>query len=150
LDIWLYHLPHIFLPLYPCLSIQDQSVKFWQIGGLSTDPVAGDPKSTPPTSVPIQSVSLQAENGIAISSDSDGVVKVWDISTGLCKASFQTPAKGCYWRDAQMIDGRLIFVWLGIKGIHIWDTDEGELLQIVECVNGLGYIWWPQDIRGWV
>jgi WD40 repeat protein len=109
----------------------DQSVKFWQIGGLSTDPVAGDPKSTPPTSVPIQSISLQAENGIAISSDSDGVVKVWDISTGLCKASYQTPAQGCYWRDARMIDGRLIFVWPGKKGIHIWDIYESKLLQIV-------------------
>jgi WD40 repeat protein len=109
----------------------DQSVKFWQIEGPSINPVANDPKPIPPTSAPIQSISLQVENGVAISSDLDGVVKMWDISTGLCKASFQTPAKDSDWRDMWMIDGRLIFVWLGERGIHIWDTEKGELLQVV-------------------
>jgi WD40 repeat protein len=117
---------------------EDKSVKFWQIGDLSTDLVTGDPKSTPPTSIPIKSVSLQAADGIAISSDLDGVVKVWDISTGLCKALFQTPAKGHYWRDAQMIDGRMIFVWPGKKGIHIWDINEGKLLQVINA-PGVGH-----------
>jgi WD40 repeat protein len=114
----------------------DQSVKFWQIDDPSTNPVVGDPMSTLLTSAPIQSISLQAENGIAISSDLDGVVRVWDISTGLCKASFQTPAKDPYWRDAQMIDGRLIFVWLGWKGVHIWDAGEGKLLHRVDVAWG--------------
>jgi WD40 repeat protein len=132
-----------------------QSVKFWQMGDLSTTPAAGDPKSTQPIPDPIRSISLQAENGIAISSDMGGMVRVWDISTGLCKASFQTPARNCHWRDipavaksrdtwlicqqrdAQMIDGRLIFVWIGQEGAHIWDTDEGKLLQMVDvdCIN---------------
>jgi WD40 repeat protein len=109
----------------------DQSVKFWQIGASSTDIVAGNPESKPLTSTSIMSVSLQAENGIAISSDLDGVVKVWDISTGLCKASFQTPSKGITLKDAQMIDGRLIVVWFEGESIHIWDTKKGELLQKV-------------------
>jgi WD40 repeat protein len=109
---------------------EDQSIKFWQINCLLTAPVAGDPKPIPPTLAPVSSVSLQAEKGITISSDLDGVVKVWDILTGVCKASFQTPAKDPYWRDAQMIDGKLIFVWLGRgEEIFIWDTKEGELLQ---------------------
>jgi WD40 repeat protein len=111
---------------------QDQSVKFWQIGDLSTYPVANNPKSTPPTSTSIWSVSLQAKHGITISSDLDGVVKMWDISTGLCKASFQTPAAYSFSGAAQMIDGRLIFVWLMDSRIHIWDTDQGKLLHMVD------------------
>jgi WD40 repeat protein len=114
----------------------DQSIKFWQIGGLSTNLVVGDPKFTPPTSVPIQSVSLQVGNGITITSDLGGVVRTWDISTGLCKASFQTPAKDRYLRDAQMKDGRLIFAWLRKGGISIWDTKKGEP-QMVDINWGL-------------
>jgi WD40 repeat protein len=111
----------------------DQSVKFWQIGGSSTDLVASDPDTTPPAPALIRSISLQTESGITISSDSDGVVKMWDISTGLCKASFQIPARGDVSRDAQMIDGRLVVVWGGHEGIHIWDTKEGKLLQVMEA-----------------
>jgi hypothetical protein len=46
--------------------------------------------------------------------------------------SFQTPAKDHHFGGAQMIDGRLIFVWLGGEGINIWDTEKGELLQMVD------------------
>jgi WD40 repeat protein len=94
------------------------------------------PESINPTSASIKSVSLQVEDSIAISSDLDGVVKIWDISMGLCKASFQTPAKDPYWRDARMIDGRLIFVWLRSGGINIWDAEKGELLQMVDVAWG--------------
>jgi len=112
----------------------DKSVKFWQIGDLSTDSVTTDLKSDPPTSAQIQSVSLQVKDGIAISSDSDGVVKTWDILTGLCKSSFQTPAKGTTYRDVQLINKRLILVWYKYndKKICIWDTEKGELLQTVD------------------
>jgi WD40 repeat protein len=111
----------------------DKSVKFWQIGTSSIDLVASDPESTQPASASVESVSLQAENGIAISIDLDGVVKIWDISTGLCKESLQTPAKGRGWKDAQMVDGRLTVVWHKGEELHIWDTKKGELLQVVEA-----------------
>jgi WD40 repeat protein len=114
------------------------SVKFWQIGTSSTDSVALNTSSSPLTSAPIQSISLQAKDSIVISSDSVGVVRVWDLSTGLCKAFFQTPAKGETSRDAQMIDGKLIFVWHveGENEIYIWDAEKGELLQTVKtCVE---------------
>jgi WD40 repeat protein len=112
---------------------QDKSVNFWEVDASSTDLVTSNSESTPLASVPIVSVSLQAESGISISTDLDGVVRIWDITTGLCKASFQTPSKGQSWRDAQMIDGRLVVVWVEITGgIHIWDTKKGELLQVVE------------------
>ena len=74
-------------------SSYDQSVKFWQIDTLQMDPVITNQESIPLTSAPIKSITLQAEYGVAITSNLDGVVTIWDISTGLCKASFQTPAK---------------------------------------------------------
>ena len=110
----------------------DQSVKFWQICTSPISPDVTDPKSIPHTS-PIKSIALQARDGVAISSDSDGVVKIWDLSTGLCKASFQTPAKGPCLRDAQLIDNRLILVWYTAEKIHIWDVEKGELLQTVDA-----------------
>ena len=108
---------------------QDQSVKFWQIGTSLADP---NLESGPLAPVPIRSVSLQAEHGIAISSDSGGVVRTWDLSAGLCKGSFKTPAKGRI--DMQEIDGKLIVVWydwrIGEPGeIHVWDAQKGEPLR---------------------
>jgi WD40 repeat protein len=110
----------------------DQSVRFWQISAPLIDSAASNPSSTPSAPAPIKSISLQAKNGIVISGDMDGVVKTWDISTGLCKASFQTPAKGETSKDAQVVDDGLLVVWLGDEGIHIWDTKKGELLCAVD------------------
>jgi len=111
---------------------RDDSVKFWQIGASSADPVTTDVMSTPPTSASIEYVSVQARKGIAISSDSDGVVKTWDILTGLCKESFQTSAKGQTLRDAQLVEGRVILVWHAEWKIHIWDIEKDELLQTID------------------
>ena len=114
----------------------DQSVKFWKIGTLSIDPVTVDQKSTPFTSPQILSVSLQARAGIAISSDKNGVVKTWDISTGLFKESFQIPdikVQGLSKSDAKLIDGRLIFVWYDNGKIHIWDTGKEELIKTLDA-----------------
>ena len=114
----------------------DESVKFWKIGDSSTNLVTTGPGSTQPILPPIQSVSLQARDGIAISSDTEGVVKTWDISTGLCKASFQTPAEYYPWRDTCLIDGRLIIVWYEDGEIHIWDINKGESIQTVDIPLG--------------
>jgi len=114
----------------------DKTIKFWQIGTLSTDLVKTDPKSTSLTLVKIRSITLLAKDGVAISSDSDGVIRIWDISTGICKTSFQTPAGDSYYRDVQLIDSRLIFVWHADEKIHIWDPETGELLQTVDTPGG--------------
>ena len=110
-------------------SSWDKSIKFWQTNPSSTYLVATDSEYTL-VSAQIMSVSLQAADGIAISSDSVGVVKTWDISTGLCKASYQTPVRDNTWRDTQLIKGRMTCVWLDEdKQIHTWDTERGEHLQ---------------------
>jgi len=114
---------------------QDSSVRFWQIGASSTSSDATDPKSTPHTS-PIKSITLQAKDGIAISTDSGGVVRIWDLSTGLCKASFHIPAKGSWLGDARLINNRLILVWYAAEKIHIWDVEKGGLLQTVDAPWG--------------
>ena len=115
---------------------QDQSIRFWQISTPSISLDTTDLKSIPHTS-PIKSITLQAKDEIAISSDSDGIVRVWDLSTGICKASFQTPAKGSCLRDAQLIDNKLVLVWHAAKKIHIWDIEKGELLQTVDAPQGI-------------
>ena len=109
-----------------------RSVKFWKIGTLLTDNAATNTQSTPPSSASIKSISLQARDGVAISSDSKGVVKIWDISTGACRAAFQTPVKfsgGWAMQDARLIDNRLIVIWRQDHKIHIWEAEKGELLQ---------------------
>jgi len=118
-------------PTFLISTSGDKSVRFWQIGTLSTSPDVNDPKPTPHTS-PIKSITLQAKDGITISSDLDGVVKIWDLLTGLCKASFQTPAKGSCLRDAHLIDNRLVLVWDADNKIHIWDVEKGKHLQKVD------------------
>ena len=119
----------------------DQSVKFWKIGAKPTELVGTDSKSGSITPVTIMSITLRANNGIFITSDSDGVVRTCDMFTGLCKASFQTPAKGANKRDIQLFNDRLIFVWNRDQKIKIWDVENEELLH---TVDGPGYF---QDIK---
>ena len=108
---------------------EDRSVKFWQIRAPSIDPVVISPEYAPLTSAPIKSITLHTEDNIIVTSDSDGIVKTWDLSTGLCKTSFQTPAKNFYKGDVRLINGRLIFVWSpGGRAACVWDTGKGELL----------------------
>ena len=99
----------------------DKSVKFWQIDASSAEPVVAVPIASPM----ITSVSLQARDGIAISSDADGVVKAWDISADLCKTPSKISAKDGKHRD---IDSRLLYVWYADEKINILDAKKGELL----------------------
>jgi len=115
---------------------KDQLVKFWQIGSSSTDPAVLDPKLTPLTSTQIKSTTLQAKDGITITSDADGVVRVWDISTGLCKVSHQTPVKDLNKRDVHLVNGRLIIIWYADQKLHVWDAEKGELLKTLDIPSG--------------
>ena len=113
----------------------DQSIKFWQIG--APDLAIADSKSTFPTSAPIMSIALQANNGVTITSDSDGVVRTWDILTGVCKASFQTPARGAHKGDLQLVNGRMILVLHTNGKISTYDVEKGELLLAVNAPHFL-------------
>jgi len=113
----------------------DHSVKFWHICVSSSSPDVTDSDSRSHAS-PIKSITLQAKDGIAVSSDLDGIVRIWDLSTGFCKASFETPAKDSHLSDAQLIDNRLVLVWYTDGKIHIWDVEKGELLQTVRAPWG--------------
>jgi WD40 repeat protein len=76
------------------------------------------------------SLTLQAEDGIVITSDSDGIVSTWDVSTGIHKASFQTPVKESK-RDVRLINKRLILVYHTDSKICVWDVgNENILLEV--------------------
>ena len=123
---------YLIFPSSLISASSDSTIKFWQISTKSTDLLAANTVSTPSIPSYIQSVSLQVRDGVAISSDEAGMVKTWDIFTGLCKAAIQTPAEGNSWRDVQLIEGRLIVVWHGHQKIWIWDGEKGEFLQMVD------------------
>lgn len=82
-------------------------------------------RPTQPKLLPIKSITLHAKDGIAISCDSIGVVRVWEISIGRIRTSFDTPAWGIEWGDAELIGDILTFCWLTGKGIHRWDNKRG-------------------------
>jgi len=112
-------------------SSWDKSIKFWQFGASPADQGITGPNSTL-TSTAIQAVTLQTEHGIVTSCGSGGVVKTWDIPTGVCSASIQTPAEGFKYQDAQLTNSGLVNVWWADKEIHIWDVEKGELLHKVD------------------
>ena len=114
------------------ISSWDKPVEFWQIDPLLMNPAVGLPKSTSLTSAPIMSITLHARDNIFISGDLDGVMRIWDISTGLCKTSLQTPAKNPWWSDVQPVDSRLIFMWYGDEKLHIWDMEKEKLIQVMD------------------
>lgn len=114
---------------------EDHSVKFLRVSAPHTDPAANHSKPTSPLPAAIGSVSLQPEDGIVFSSDSSGVVRMWDIETGICKATFETPARNLDRGNVRLINSRLIVVWnerqrSGPGGeIRIWDIGKGGHIQ---------------------
>ena len=115
----------------------DQTIKFWQIHAPSMNLVKGGSESVSLTSAIIMSITLHLECGITITSDSDGVVRTWDISTGLCKSSFQTPVKDTNKRDVQMTDDNLVLVWYADKKINFWDVEREKPLFSVDGPNSI-------------
>ena len=115
----------------------DQLVKFWKIRAQPIALVGTNPESTTHTPVKIMSITLQARDNISITSDSDGMVRIWDIFTGVCKASFQTPAKGADKRGVQLVNGRLVLAWHTDKKTKIWDIEKEELLFTADAPRSL-------------
>jgi len=106
----------------------DKSVKFWQISALPTDLAMIDPELTPIPLPLVSSINLQARDGIALSSDTNGVVKTWDIPASLCKALSKSPAEDYKHGDTKLINNRLVFTWYRDGKISIWDPEKGKFL----------------------
>ena len=108
----------------------DQSVKFWQSGGfLAESATTGGMVAPSPGSGSVRSLKLFAEDSIIVTSDEFGVVKTWDLMTGICKSSLSTPAEGP--RDTHLEGDTLIIVWRSSrqKNYHIWDVYKNQLLR---------------------
>ena len=105
----------------------DKSLKFWP-----TDSILEDSTTTGPaaTSTSIVSAHLFHQDSVLITTDSFGVVKTWDLITGICKSSFSTPAAGNHYHDTYLAGGALIIVWWteGAEVFHVWDVYKGQPL----------------------
>ena len=143
-DIYIWNLSISGAPLVKCLvghsrlvtflafssslisGSDDGSVKFWP-----TDSFLADSTTTGPaaTSTSIVSAHLFHEGSVVVTSDSSGVVKTWDLITGICKSSFSTPAKG--YHDTYLTGGTLIIVWWAGGGheYHVWDVHKRQFLS---------------------
>ena len=109
----------------------DKSVKIWHIGISPVEPAVVDPDSTSTTLPLVSSISLRARVGVAISSNTDGEVKTWDIPTSDCRAPSQALVKYHSNGDTKLVNNKLIFVWYMDEEISIWDTGKEEfLLQV--------------------
>ena len=109
----------------------DRSVRVWQGNGFLADPITANDVSAQLGSAPIESVHPFAEDGVVVTIDSSGVVKIYDLTTGTCKSSFPTPAKGI--QDTQLAGDTLIVVWweAGDRAYRVWDVGNRQLLRTV-------------------
>ena len=110
---------------------QDRSVKIWQSSNFRVDPITADNTPTLLDSAQIESVHLFAEENTVVTSDSSGVVKVWDLATGGCESPFSTPAKGI--QDTQLAGDPPIVVWWAVDGkeYRVWDVGNDQLLRTI-------------------
>ena len=100
------------------------SVKFWPTDRLLADSTRTGPAAT---STFIRSAHLFHDDSAVVTSDSSGVVKTWDLITGICK-SFSTPAKGSC--DTYLAGDTLIIVWRTrrMEETLVWDVYKGQPL----------------------
>ena len=119
----------------------DRSVRFWRTNGFLADSIRTDHAGVSHSLMSIESINPFAEEGIIVTSDSFGVVKTWDLTTGRLKSSFLTPAKGK--RDTRLTGDTLIIVWWTEEeeegGCHIWDVYKGQLLRRFRST--LSHLW---------
>ena len=107
-----------------------RTFNFWQIDPSLTSPSVSSPESPLPTSNPTKAVSLQVKDNLAFSVDSEGVVKIWDIVTGLCKEVIITPAKDMYYGDIQVIDSGLAISWCMGEDVYFWNAQQDQVQEV--------------------
>lgn len=91
----------------------DKTIRFWQIGSNSPAPATTD--TTPTLLVTPRAktsyTTLQSKEGIAITVDSAGAIRVWDLLTGLLKAYLQTFHTGIHVGEARLVNNKVIMVF---------------------------------------
>ena len=106
-----------------------EEINFWEICDLGSTPT--DPKPATLASALVVSISLQAREGIAITSNTSGVVEIWDLLTGFCKSSFRSPATEHEMGDAKLVNGNLIFAWTTRNAVHVWESGKNETSEMM-------------------
>ena len=119
----------------------DKSVRFWEVGGSSPNQVTMKKRPATHASTGVTSLILQAEERTVITIDSDGVIGLWDLSTGLRKIFFQAfEVDGGYASDARLVNGVLTIAFYGRDStwkITTWDVEKEEKLQTVVLPLGI-------------
>ena len=106
-------------------ALFEKTVKFWQIHSSSADPTQTHMEPIKFSYHESDSLTLQAKHGIAMTANFDGSVRIWDISTGLCKETLKTPAEEFEHIAIRLVDDGLLIVWNTRNpnpDIHIWDA----------------------------
>ena len=106
----------------------DKSVKFWQVYTSSPEPVMSSLEPTPAVLPLVSSVSLLVRDGIAISGDTVGEVKTWDISINPHGVPTQRLTQDSRYGDTKQGNSRLIFVWYMDEMLNIWNAEKGEFI----------------------
>ena len=115
----------------------DKSIRFWQVGGSSPSQVAMKTRSTALASTGITSIILQAEEHTVITISLDGVVGLWHLLTGFCKAFFQTfETDRGYASDARVVNSVLTVAFCEFDSsdtwkIATWNIENEERLPTV-------------------
>ena len=113
----------------------DLTTKFWKSSSFPMDLTTSVQMAARGPFPKIKSINMFAEEGMVVTSDEDGVVKIWDVMTGRSKSSFSTAAKGR--RDTHLASDTLIIVWCigasadadtGVQ-FHMWDVHKGQLIR---------------------
>ena len=128
----------VFSSPYTLISASsDETIKFLQVSDPSAAPITYNTNPIPSASFPIKAVSLQTKGCLAFSIDSEGVVMIWDISTGHFKQSLRTPARNILFGDIQLVNDRLTVVWCMetiSEEICAWGTnDQVQIMATPQC-----------------
>ena len=128
----------------------DGKVRLSQIGGDSTGPTAANTRPTAPTDSPnITCITLQAEEGFAITVDSAGTVKLWDLSTGLPRTLLRASETKIVAECARLVNGILTVVlrysskFVDSWKISAWDIEAQKKHRTVRLAETAGL--WNED-----
>ena len=114
----------------------DKSVRFWEVGGSSPNQVTMKKRPATHASAGVTFIILQAEERTVITIDSDGVVGLWNLLTGLHKVFRTFETDGGYVSDARLVNGVLTVAFCGLDSsntwkIATWNVENEEHLQTV-------------------